>query len=155
VVGKYSKTHLPQEEAESGITAGDLYPVFDTDFGRIGITICWDLQFPEPFAAMARKGAELILLPIWGGNDILARARAIENHCYLVSSSYDMKSMLINPKGDVLAELMCGQIEGKVLAGATIDLEQPVLDLPWLGNLRGRVWSERRGDLYIGPKPGK
>ncbi|MGZ8920971.1 MAG: carbon-nitrogen hydrolase family protein, partial [Limisphaerales bacterium] len=79
LVGKYRKTHLPREEWEAGITPGDEYPVFETDFGKVGLIICWDVQFPEPSRAMARKGAEVLLLPIWGGNETLAKARAIEN----------------------------------------------------------------------------
>ena len=47
LAGKYRKTHLPLNEVEDGITPGSEYPVFDTDFGRIGIMICWDAFFPE------------------------------------------------------------------------------------------------------------
>ena len=42
IAGKYRKTHLPLAEVEDGETPGSDYPVFDTDFGRIGILICWD-----------------------------------------------------------------------------------------------------------------
>jgi predicted amidohydrolase len=143
VIGKYRKTHLPQEEAEAGLMQGDEYPVFDVDFGRIGIMVCWDLQFPEPARALAKQGAEILFLPIWGGNEVLARARAIENHAYLVSSSYDMSSFVLDPLGQVRAQATAD----KPLAGATIDLAANVLDLPWLGNMRGRVWTERRTDL--------
>ena len=82
LVGKYRKTHLPREEWEAGITPGNDYPVFDTDFGKVGLMICWDVQFPEPCRAMGAKGADLVLLPIWGGNETLAKARAIENHLF-------------------------------------------------------------------------
>ena len=53
---------------------------------------------------MAAKGAEVLLLPIWGGNETLAKARAIENHVFLISSSYDMKTFMLDPEGKVLAE---------------------------------------------------
>lgn len=143
LVGKYRKTHLPQEEVEGGLTPGDAYPIFDTDFGKVGMMLCWDVQFPEPARELARQGAEIILLPIWGGHEVLARARAIENHVFLVSSSYDMRTMIVDPAGQVRAETSAD----KPMASATIDLDAPVLQLPWLGNLQGRCWTERRVDL--------
>jgi predicted amidohydrolase len=143
LVGTYRKTHLPQEEADAGLTPGQSYPVFQTDFGRLGIMDCWDVQFPEPARALARAGAEVIALPIWGGSEVLARARAIENHVYLVTSSYDMPTMVVGPAGDVLAVATAEQ----PVAAATVDLAAPVLQLPWLGDMKSRTWIERRGDL--------
>ena len=144
VAGTYRKTHLPQEEADAGLMPGDGgYPVFQTDFGTIGIMICWDLQFPEPARGLAGAGAEVILLPIWGGSEVLARARAIENHVYLVSSSYDMRTMIVDPAGNVLAETS----SPGAVASATVDLNALVLQMPWLGDLRIRTWSDRRADL--------
>lgn len=142
LVGTYRKTHLPQPEADAGLTPGADFPVFDTDFGRIGIMICWDVQFPEPARALAARGAEIILLPIWGGNDLLARARAIENHAVLVSSSYDMRSFIVDPVGEVLAETSADQ----PVATATVDLARRIVQ-PWLGDLKTATWAERRSDL--------
>src|SRR5439155_7657231 len=130
LVGTYRKTHLPREEVEGGLTPGDSYPIFTTDFGKIGIMICWDVQFPECARAMAVKGAEMILLPIWGGNEILAKARAIENSLFLISSSYDMKTFIVDPTGTVLAEADAK----KPIAAATIDLDRTILQ-PWLGDM--------------------
>jgi len=78
VAGKYCKVYLPREEIEGGLTPGADYPTFATDFGRVGVMICWDLQCSDPARALARRGAELILVPIWGGNEALGKARAIE-----------------------------------------------------------------------------
>ncbi|MCB1121566.1 MAG: carbon-nitrogen hydrolase family protein [Verrucomicrobiae bacterium] len=144
LAGTYRKTHLPREEWEKGITPGDDYPVFKTDFGTIGMMICWDVQFPEPATALARQGAELILLPIWGGNETLTKARAIENHVYLVSSTYDMRSFVLNPLGEVLAEATddCGY------AVAEIDLDQQYFQ-NWIGNMKHRTWKERRPDISL------
>lgn len=144
VAGAYRKTHLPREEVEGGLTPGDAYPVFQTDFGTVGLLVCWDVQFPEPARALALKGAELILLPIWGGNETLARARAIENHVFLVTSSYDMKSFIVNPAGDVLAEAT----PERPIAVAELNLDRPILQ-PWLGDMKARTWKERRGDLSV------
>jgi hypothetical protein len=46
---------------------GNEYPVFDTDFGRIGTMICWDISYPEVARELAARGAEVILMPIAGG----------------------------------------------------------------------------------------
>lgn len=148
LAGTYRKTHLPREEVEGGITPGDTYPVFKTDFGTVGLMICWDVQFPEPARAMALQGAELILLPIWGGSEVLARARAIENHVFLVTSSYDMKTFVVDPKGDVLAEAT----SSSPIATAELHLDRPILQ-PWLGNMKTRTWKERRPDIPVDPAP--
>ncbi len=146
LVGKYRKTHLPREEWEAGITAGDEYPVFDTDFGKVGMMICWDVQFPEPARVLAARGAEIILLPIWGGNQTLAKARAIENHIFLISSSYDMRTFIIGPDGEVLAEAD----KATPVAIADLHLDRPNYQ-PGLGDMRHRTWMERRADLPADP----
>lgn len=88
VVGKYRKTCLPPGEADGGITPGDSYPVFKTRFGKVGMMVCYDAFFPEVARQLTINGAEIIALPVWGCNPALARARACENHVYLVSSTY-------------------------------------------------------------------
>lgn len=147
LAGKYRKTHLPREEVEAGLTPGDHYPVFDTDFGRVGLMICWDLQFPEPCRAMALQGAEVILLPIWGGSEVLARARAIENHLFMITSSYDMKTFIVNPAGEVLAEATAQA----PVAAAELHLDRKILQ-PWLGDMKPRTWKERRPDIPVEKK---
>ncbi len=76
LVGKYRKVCLPREEIEAGLTPGHDYPVFETRFGRIGMMICWDVHFPEVVRGLSDHGAEVIAMPIWGGNPALARVRA-------------------------------------------------------------------------------
>lgn len=144
LAGTYRKTHLPREEVEGGITPGNTYPVFKTDFGTVGLMICWDVQFPEPARALALKGAELIVLPIAGGSDILARARAIENHLFLVSSSYDMRSFVVDPTGAVLTEAT----KDHAFALTEINLDHPIQQ-PWLGDMKPRTWKERRPDIPV------
>lgn len=146
VAGRYRKTHLPREEVDAGLTPGNEYPVFDTDFGRVGLIVCWDLQFPEPARAMAARGAEVLLLPIWGGSEILARARAIENHAFLLSSSYDMRTLIIDPAGEILAEATAE----KPAVTAELHLDGEIIQ-KWIGNMRARTWRERRADLPVEP----
>ena len=150
----YKKVQLPDSEAEQGAVPGNELPVITTDFGTIGMLICWDYAFPEIARAMALKGAEILFCPIAGdirGNDIwkiTARSRAVDNGVYFVNAIYDGHSMIINPAGDVLQE---SGTQGAVLT-ATIDLNfNPPWD--WLGNEGRSTWKgvwrkDRRGDLF-------
>jgi predicted amidohydrolase len=137
LAGKYRKVSLPREEIDGGVTPGDATPVFDTDFGRIGIMICWDVTFPETARALARQGAEVIFLPIWGGYVKLAMARALENQVYLVSSSYDMISAVFDLEGNVLKEATTGD----PVIVTEVDLNQQKL-WPWIGDLKSRIPRE-------------
>ena len=137
LAGKYRKVALPREEIEGGVTPGNSFPVFDTDFGRIGMMVCWDLQFPEVARMLTLQGAEVIFMPIWGGNLILARARAIENQIYLVSSSYGMKTGMFNLEGKLIAEAT----DESPVAVVRVDLNKQML-WPWLGDLKNRIPRE-------------
>jgi len=137
LVGKYHKLSLPREEIDGGVTPGDSLPVFNTDFGRIGMMICWDVTFPETARALAREGAEIIFLPIWGGNLTLTKARAIENQVYVVSSSYDMISAVFDQEGEVMKEAT----KDEPVAVADVDLNKQKL-WPWLGDFKNRIPSE-------------
>ena len=144
VAGKYRKVYLPREEMQAGLTPGDSYPTFQTDFGRIGMMICWDVQYPDPARALALDGAEVIFMPIWGGNETLAAARAIENHVFLASSGYDHPTYVMDPMGEMLA---LAPEEGDV-AIAVIDLAKRY-EWPWLGSMRGRLFHEIRRDVPV------
>ena len=144
VVGKYRKVYLPREEIEGGLTPGMDYPVFETDFGRIGMMICWDLQYVDPARALAAQGAEMILMPIWGGNYTLMRARAIENHVFLISSGYDVETAVIDPDGEALYATK----ESGVVKTVPINLSLRFMD-PWLGDMRARFHKEIRWDVPI------
>ncbi|HLA40885.1 MAG TPA: carbon-nitrogen hydrolase family protein, partial [Candidatus Glassbacteria bacterium] len=134
VAGKYRKVYLPREEIEAGCTPGDDYPVFDTDFGRIGMMICWDLQYADPARALAVQGAEIVFCPIWGGNAVLAQARAIENQVYLVTSAYsDLPTAIYGHWGEILAKAD----KRPSVAWKDLDLNQRFPD-EWLGDMRNR-----------------
>ncbi|MBL8235399.1 MAG: carbon-nitrogen hydrolase family protein, partial [Bryobacterales bacterium] len=76
VAGKYRKVYLPREEVEGGLTPGAHFPVFSTDFGKLGLMICYDVFFSDPARHLTNQGAEIIAMPIWGGDEDLAKARA-------------------------------------------------------------------------------
>jgi predicted amidohydrolase len=144
LAGKYRKIYLPREEVEGGLTAGQSYPVFDTDFGRMGLMICWDIQYADPARALALGGAELIALPIAGGSLTLGHARAIENHLFLVSSGYDYPTEVVDPDGKTVATAP----EKPGVAVAEIDLNRRYTE-PWLGNMRDRFFFELRADVPL------
>lgn len=146
LAGRYRKVYIPREEMEAGIAPGNDYPVFRTDFGTLGMMICWDVQYADPARALALRGAEILALPIWGGNQTLARARAIENHLWLVSSGYDFPTQIIAPDGEILAAAP----ERGQAAVAAIDLARRPYD-NWLGELRGRFLKELRLDVRVEP----
>jgi predicted amidohydrolase len=144
LVGKYRKVYLPREEIEGGLTPGNDYPVFRTDFGTIGMMICWDVQYADPARALALRGAELILMPIWGGNETLGKARAIENRVFIASSGYNYPTYVMDPDGETLASAR----EQAAAAVATIDLNRRYVD-NWLGDMRGRFMKELRSDVRV------
>jgi len=113
IAGLYRKVHLPREEWTQGITPGSSYPVFQTDFGKVAIQICYDWFFPESTEIFALKGAEIVFAPTWGNTlpdrngevrgETVFRVRARDNGVYMVPSVYNGNSMVIDPLGRVLA----------------------------------------------------
>lgn len=110
LIGKYRKTCLPRSEVDAGVCAGSDYPVFQTRFGKLGMMVCYDGFFPEVARQLTIHGAEVIAWPVWGCNPLLARARACENHIYLVSSTYEdvshnwMISAVFDHSGEAIAQ---------------------------------------------------
>ena len=135
-VARYDKIHLfgfnkgdeAYDEAAT-IERGDQVVAFDLPLGRIGVAICYDLRFPELFRAIGE--VDLLVLPAaftettgrahW---EMLLRARAVENQCYVVAAAQGGQhpngrmthgnSMVIDPWGEVLARMDKG--EGVVIA---------------------------------------
>ncbi|MEE4249360.1 MAG: bifunctional GNAT family N-acetyltransferase/carbon-nitrogen hydrolase family protein [Alcanivoracaceae bacterium] len=90
-VEEQRKIHItPSERRDWGIEGGNNLQVFETDAGRIGILICYDVEFPELSRILAEEGMEILFVPFWTDtkNGYLrvrhcAQARAIENECYV------------------------------------------------------------------------
>ena len=118
IIGRYSKTHFAQgyETNPDFYTPGDDYPVFDTQFGKVGMLICYDRQLPEPARILAIKGAQVLFVPAYGSytdangwNTVLLRARAYENRVPLIFCN-PFQSLLIDRHGDVKAIGKAGDI---------------------------------------------
>ena len=158
IVGVYRKTQLTVGEYESGYDWGDNLPVFDLDFGKVGVLICWDLWFPEAIRALRLKGAEIIAYPIAETSvehfDWMWKTRAMENGIYLAAAisgkSGRCPSRIVSPAGEVLAETW----QEQTYAATTIDLRDPPVNLPWLsvsdgeGETRTFYIHERHPQLY-------
>jgi predicted amidohydrolase len=149
LVGKYRKVHLPRGEVEGGMTPGNEYPVFRTDFGTVGLMVCYDVFFADPARALTLKGAELLLMPIEGGVEPLGKARAIENRVFLAAAgSTNYPTYILDPDGEILAQAH----DRGTAAIATIDLEKRYVH-PHRGNMRQRYVKELRLDIPAG-EPG-
>lgn len=142
---RYDKIHLfdvsvldsDERYTESDtIEPGDQAVVVDTPFGKLGLAVCYDLRFPELFRTMLDQGMELLALPsaftaITGKAhwEILVRARAIENLCYVFAAGqggYHLNgratyghSMIVDPWGQVMNELATGS--GLVCADISLE----------------------------------
>jgi predicted amidohydrolase len=155
LVGTYRKIHLPREEWQKGIAPGDSYPVFDTEFGKIAVQICYDVFFPEAVEAFARRGAEIILAPTWGdtladrdgtvAGETLFRVRARDNGVYLVPSVYDGNSLVIDPMGRILVS-SAGRT-GVFWAEVDLNQREP---LWWVGHWRSIGPRDRMPQTYQG-----
>ena len=168
VTGRYDKVHLTKDERENwGLTPGSTYPVFDLDFGRVGVMICYDGCFPEPARILALAGAEIIFFPSLQRSfteDQLAlqvRARAADNFVHVVRSSYGTeatdvwrpgtmvgKSCIVAPDGTIIVDL--GKSVG--VTYATVDLALPLRGARSHageeGVMKDMRFADRRPDTY-------
>lgn len=109
IVGVYDKrqpvtSSCDYTVAERGVTPGTSEGVFDLDFGRIGIRICFDVGFADDWEAMARQDVRLVLWPsAYDGGQTLA-AYALLHQQYVVTSVRSDRSRIIDPCGIVLAQ---------------------------------------------------
>ena len=164
LIGKHRKVHLfdiyahgQQVFKESDtLSAGDTFEVFDTEFGKMAVNICFDIRFPESSRIPALKGARIIMNPgafnmttgpaHW---EIGFRQRAIENQVFMIGTapSRDLEagyiawghSIITDPWGKVIVQLD----EGEGVAIAELNLNE-------IDRIRAKLplMSARRTDLY-------
>lgn len=160
VLASYRKIHLFDVDLKEGVStresetraSGDQVVVAETELCPMGLSICYDLRFPELYRKMMVRGAQLIFVPSaftaytgiahWKP---LLRARAIENQAYVVAPAQFGKSpnsfethghsMIIDPWGKIVAEL--AHDAGVIVAEVDLDYLQRVrTELPCLAHLK-------------------
>lgn len=148
IIATYRKMHLYDAEIEGRISLkesdtikpGTELSVADTPIGKMGLSICYDVRFPELYRSLALKGAQILFIPaafpIYTGYlhwELLVRARAVENQCYVIATGQygvynaeegvqDIKygnSMIVDPWGTVIAR--APEEEGIITANINID----------------------------------
>lgn len=163
-IGKHRKVHLFDIDVKGGqtfkesdmLTAGDSDTVFDTEFGKIGVMLCFDIRFPELSRMMVNDGAKVIFVPAafnmttgpahW---ELSFRTRALDNQIYMVgcapardvSAGYISwgHSIVTDPWGRVID--MLDEKKGILLTELDMDYEEQVREeLPLL--------KSRRKDMY-------
>ncbi len=109
IIDCYQKTHPTISEQSIGIQAGNDLPVYELDFGKVGIMTCMDIEYPEVAQILMLRGAEILLFPhvqgSWGEVDweIRYRARAVDTGLYVVSACYGY------PEGQWMPGMMIGR----------------------------------------------
>ena len=103
VAGVYHKMFPTIREIEAGITPGSEPGVFDTRFGKLGVVICFDVNFDEPFREFESRGVKLVAFPSAFPGGMLLPLRAIHGKFYLVSAVWEGESVIVDPLGRVLA----------------------------------------------------
>ena len=125
IAGVYDKMFPTIGEMESGVLPGDGAKVFETDFGRIGAVICFDLNFDELIAEYRRQGVELLCLLSAFRGGFMNRSIAFENRFFIATSTPGENSLIVDPLGRVLAE---SSAYGRVIF-AGINLESRIVHI--------------------------
>jgi predicted amidohydrolase len=110
VVGIYRKVHLVVDDDRTGVmehgcTPGKEEPVFACDFGKLGIQICYDMNFNSGWRELARKGAEIVAWPSQTPKRAWPASRAIEGHYYIVSSTWQKDACVFDPVGKIVSQV--------------------------------------------------
>lgn len=100
-MGEYRKIRITDNEMKIGLTPGPLDPpVFQTDFGLIGIQTCYDIEWGDGWKKLSKKGAEIVFWPSAFSGGKKVNTKAWENQYYLVSSTQKGPSRIIDLLGE-------------------------------------------------------
>lgn len=110
-VGKYRKNQLTVAEYELGMSPGKGYPVFETDFGKIGILTCFDHYFPQTAEEIVNNGAEIVFIASAGDAAEKLSARAMDTGAYFAVCGWNTENShgwgparVVDPSGKILAQ---------------------------------------------------
>ena len=124
-IGEYRKIFLPDDEVAAGVTPGPLQPsVFKTDFGVIGVQICYDINWNDTWKALRQQGAEIIFWPSAFAAGQTLNARAWQNKVVVVSSTNKETAKICDITGEVVAKT---GIWDRNLICAPVNLEKAFL----------------------------
>jgi predicted amidohydrolase len=145
VAGIYRKVHLAVAEGsdsmEAGTTPGKQAQVFQCDFGKLGMQVCFDMEYDYGWNELARQGADLVAWPTQSPQTSQPAARAADNHYYIVSSTWRNNASIFEPTGKITAQIR----EPEHILVREIDLSYAIL--PWSSQLKnGAAFREKFGD---------
>jgi len=143
VAGVYHKVHCMLDEhcvAEGGVVPGVKIPVFNCDFGRLGILVCWDMAYEEAWSALAAASVDIVALPSSSPQTLRPMSQALRHGFYVVTSTPRDNASLFDPLGRVVAQRCSHGV-----CMHRIDLSFALLH--WSKTLReGRALAERFGE---------
>jgi predicted amidohydrolase len=149
-VGRYVKVHPVLDRVdpegnvvlEAGVRPGTTYNTFDLDFGRVGVQICYDVEYPEGWQRLAEHGAELVLFPTQSPQLTRPSMYAARHEFWVVSSTFRNNASFFEPGTGLVAAQIT---EPKQTLVHEIDLSHVIL--PWSARLRnGEAFREAFGD---------
>lgn len=143
--GTYDKIHpvldKDKNSFEGGVHPGERVPVFNCDFGKIGIQICFDMDFEDGWDLLREQGAEIVLWPSESPQTIRPSWRALQGNCYIVSATTRENATIFSPVGFVHSQI----VEPSMVLVDEIDLSYARLNFSHpLEN--GKAISKRFGD---------
>jgi predicted amidohydrolase len=151
VAGIYRKLHLAvrngTDSMEGGMTPGREARVFNCDFGKLGIQICFDMEFDYGWEQLERQGVELVAWPTQSPQTAHPASRAMRRGCYIVSSTWRDNASIFEPTGKIASQI---RSPDQVLVDQ-IDLSYAIV--PWSPQLQNgealqRKYGERVGFRY-------
>ncbi|MCM8803181.1 MAG: carbon-nitrogen hydrolase family protein [Candidatus Omnitrophica bacterium] len=145
VMGIYKKLYpavvFGTNDMEGGIHPGKEVTVFECDFGKIGIQICFDMEFDYGWKEMAKKGVEIVFWPTQSPQTAYPACRAMKYRIYIVSSTWRNNAAIFEPTGKILAQIR----EPEKILVEEIDLSYVILS--WAPQLKnGKALKEKFGD---------
>lgn len=125
---------------ETGLEA----PVYNADFGRIGMAVCFDANFPEVWKRLADQGAEIVIWPSAYSAGTTLQAHAINNHFYIVTSTLFGDCIVYDINGK---ELLYEKSEGINISRITLDLDRGIYHENFNIEKRDRLFKDYAGSI--------